>query len=497
MEETNSSTYNVTGNVNITMPGHDILEDPCGSPDLRLNVSACKQTGLGISLATPVAMFTTGILGNILALVVLYTSKKEAKKTVFYTLLAGLGWTDLIGQLLTSPVAIAVYANNMQWVGGEPLCKYHAFVMIFFACITPLLVCAMSLERILALKFTYFYARTVTRRKAEIMITGCWIFVFIFCTLPLMGFGSYELQFPKSWCFLNFHKESEVDVAYASTFAILNITVILTNLCCNLVVVATLLKMRKKRLVITSPSLQRRQGTQKTKSPKKKETETQMVVFLCAITTVFTICCLPLNINILVNQITGHTNRKADLMGVRLASINQILDPWLYILMRKALIYKIFRYIKHWLCYGRLSPSKPAERSLHSYENVDVENAFPLGTIQNCGVKVVCHAPMEKDDDSQSDRSDSVSSTSNLLQCPYLSGSATTTNGPESNVRYSRSLSADDSAVVNNNDVQCKFLSKSCNSEENTKQRTKTKNNSIVDRPSKPLVELEGILAYR
>jgi hypothetical protein len=47
---------------------------------------------------------STGIVGNILALVVLYTSSNEAKKTVFYTLLAGLAWTDLIGICLTSPI---------------------------------------------------------------------------------------------------------------------------------------------------------------------------------------------------------------------------------------------------------------------------------------------------------------------------------------------------------------------------------------------------------
>ena len=289
--------YNASSKHNMT--DKTILGDPCSSSDLGTgaNASVCKQNGLGISLATPIAMFTSGILGNIMALVVLYTSRKEAKRTVFYTLLAGLGWTDLIGQLLTSPVAIVVYANNLQWVGGKPLCKYHAFVMIFFGCITPLLVCAMSLERLLALRFTYFYARTVTRRKAEITVIACWVFVFFFCTWPLMGFGSYELQFPKSWCFLNFHKESPSDVAYASIFASLNITVIIINLCCNVTVVVTLLQMRKKRLGHTSPSCQRRQGTAKSKTPNKKETETQMVVFLCAITTVFTICCLPLNVS--------------------------------------------------------------------------------------------------------------------------------------------------------------------------------------------------------
>jgi prostaglandin E receptor 4 len=100
---------------------------------------------------------STGIVGNILALVVLYTSSNEAKKTVFYTLLAGLAWTDLIGICLTSPIAILAYANNLQLPGGKPLCFYHAFVMIFFGIVTPLLVCTMSLERVLALRQPIVY----------------------------------------------------------------------------------------------------------------------------------------------------------------------------------------------------------------------------------------------------------------------------------------------------------------------------------------------------
>lgn len=274
----------------------------------NLTVNMTDRTELGVvsgnstarqnlSILTPTLMMSTGILGNILALVVLYTSSLEAKKTVFYTLLAGLACTDLMGICLTSPVAIAVYANNLQWVGGKPLCFYHAFVMIFFGVLTPLLVCTMSVERVMALRFSYFYKRTVTKRKAAFVVCGLWIFVAAFCSLPLLGFGSYERQFPGSWCFLNYHRESRTDIAYAYTFAILNIIVISVNLCCNLVVVVTLLQMRRKRIIENSPSMDRRNGVRKTKSSIRREVERSLVVFLCAITTVFTTCWLPINVS--------------------------------------------------------------------------------------------------------------------------------------------------------------------------------------------------------
>ncbi|ESP05504.1 hypothetical protein LOTGIDRAFT_73186, partial [Lottia gigantea] len=300
------------------------------------------------SLSTPILMMSTGVLGNLLALFVLYTSKKEMKKTVFFPLLLGLAWTDLIGQLSTAPIAIIVYANNLKWVGGEELCTYHGFMMVWFGLLTPLIACCMSVERFIALRFSYFYARVATRPMAQYAIVICWITTCFMCTLPLMGFGSYEHQFPGSWCFLNFHRESRLDTAYASIFAMLNVIFIGVMIVCNVTVVVTLINMRRSRKVKHSPSNERKFSVI-TKSLLEMEIETQMAWFLCAITLVFSICWLPLNIHILDNQVTGKTNRAKDLISVRLASINQILDPWLYILLRKAMIVKVLGRIKRYI----------------------------------------------------------------------------------------------------------------------------------------------------
>ncbi|KAH3848622.1 hypothetical protein DPMN_091001 [Dreissena polymorpha] len=85
---------------------------------IEANSSACDKKGLGISLATPIAMFSSGVIGNIIALIVLYTARTRMKKSLYYILLSALAWTDLLGQLLVGPIAIIVYANNLKWVGG-------------------------------------------------------------------------------------------------------------------------------------------------------------------------------------------------------------------------------------------------------------------------------------------------------------------------------------------------------------------------------------------
>ena len=51
--------------------------------------------------------------------------------------------------------------------------------------------------------------------------------------------------------------------------------------------------------------------------------------------------------HVLITQFTGETSHKLDLRAVRMASLNQVLDPWLYVIFRKASIQRFIRKLKH------------------------------------------------------------------------------------------------------------------------------------------------------
>ena len=72
-----------------------------------------------------------------------------------------------------------------------------------------------------------------------------------------------------------------------------------------------------------------------------------------------------MQVHILINQITGETNYKQDLISVRLASINQIIDPWMYIILRKNTFFKFLKRIKQFITRGKSSCSN----SVHSRSN--------------------------------------------------------------------------------------------------------------------------------
>ncbi|GFR89321.1 prostaglandin E2 receptor EP4 subtype [Elysia marginata] len=335
----------------------------------------CNKSEQGINLAVPITMTTFGVCGNILALLVLYSSRQEAqaRRTVFFVMLSGLAWTDLTCQLAVSPIAIITYANKLKWVGGRPLCLYHGFMMVSFGMVMPLIICCMSLERLLAIKFSYCYTRRVTRRKALMTFLACWGVTLAFTVLPFIGVGSYELQYPGSWCFLNFHRESWLDAIYAGVFSSINILAILTMIVSNLAVAGTLCRMRLSRRLSNSPSLDRKLSLSGQFTPssttcapgtvirgkRHSDMEAQMIWFLGLITVAFSVCWLPLNVHILLMQFTGYTDCVLDLKVIRMASCNQILDPWLYVIFRKNSILRIVRRIR--ACFmPTKAPPRPA-----------------------------------------------------------------------------------------------------------------------------------------
>ncbi|KAK3090041.1 hypothetical protein FSP39_008745 [Pinctada imbricata] len=303
----------------------------------------------GATVISPILMSLAGTVGNILALIVLRRTKTRG---VFYTLVAGLAWTDLLGILLTSPATIATYANGRRWVGGPVFCKLNGFLMVCFGLATTLIVCAMAVERFLSVRCAFIHSKQCNRGSARVTLVILWISVMILGILPLFGFGRFTVQYPCTWCFLDFHSRDPLMDAYAYLYSVINLTVIVVMSICNVYVMVTLLHVRylKQRAGSQRGNIEFTYTTGNKKKKKQRSVELQMFVLLFAITIVFTTCWVPLMIHILVTIISGVPNHFVALVTVRLASINQTLDPWMYILLRKSIIRKICRFGRRVFC---------------------------------------------------------------------------------------------------------------------------------------------------
>ncbi|NP_001252975.1 prostaglandin E2 receptor EP4 subtype isoform X1 [Papio anubis] len=359
---------------------------------------------LNSPVTIPAVMFIFGVVGNLVAIVVLCKSRKEQKETTFYTLVCGLAVTDLLGTLLVSPVTIATYMKG-QWPGGQPLCEYSTFILLFFSLSGLSIICAMSVERYLAINHAYFYSHYVDKRLAGLTLFAVYASNVLFCALPNMGLGSSRLQYPDTWCFIDWTTNVTAHAAYSYMYAGFSSFLILATVLCNVLVCGALLRMHRQFMRRTSlgteqhhaaatavtsvvsrghpaasPGLPRLSDFRRRRSFRRiAGAEIQMVILLIATSLVVLICSIPLVVRVFVNQLyqpslEREVSKNPDLQAIRIASVNPILDPWIYILLRKTVLSKAIEKIKCLFC--RIGGSRRERSGQHCSDSRRTSSAM-------------------------------------------------------------------------------------------------------------------------
>ncbi|KAJ7993942.1 hypothetical protein DPEC_G00259910 [Dallia pectoralis] len=320
-------------------------------------MSNITVTGRTMVPTIPSIMFIFGLVGNVIAIVVLCKSRKEQKETTFYTLVCGLAITDLLGTLLASPVTIATYVKG-SWPGGDPLCQYFGFILLFFSLSGLSIICVMSIERYLAINHAYFYYDYVDQRLASLTLLSIYISNALFCALPSMGLGQVKKQYPQTWCFIEWRSNISTDAAFSYMYAGFSSILILVTVICNVMVCGALIRMHRRFIRRMSFGT----DPERNADPRRKLSfgglagaEIQMVIVLICTSGVVLICSIPLVVQVFLNQLYKTPvelvlAKNPDLRSIRFASFNPILDPWIYILLRKTVFLKLIEQIKCLFC---------------------------------------------------------------------------------------------------------------------------------------------------
>lgn len=255
------------------------------------------MTGRTMVPTIPSIMFIFGVVGNVIAIVVLCKSRKEQKETTFYTLVCGLAVTDLLGTLLASPVTIATYVKG-SWPGEDPLCQYFGFTMLFFSLSGLSIICAMSVERYIAINHAYFYNDYVDQKLAGLTLIAIYISNALFCALPIIGFGQVKKQYPQTWCFLEWRSNKTSDAAYSYMYAGFSSLLILATVICNVLVCVALIRMHRRfvRRMSLGTDLGRNVDPQRRGRSfgRLAGAEIQMVILLIGTSVVVLVCSIPL-----------------------------------------------------------------------------------------------------------------------------------------------------------------------------------------------------------
>ncbi|KAJ8270023.1 hypothetical protein GJAV_G00109450 [Gymnothorax javanicus] len=278
-------------------------------------------------------MFCAGVIGNVIACVLLETRRRKEcsreRHSLFRVLVTALVVTDLMGTCAVSPAVLASYANNKTMVAlgdNEVVCKYFGFSMTFFSLATLSILFGMALERCFSIGFPFVYERHFRRRCGYISVALIYAICVIFCVLPFLGVGRYVQYCPGTWCFIDMKPEQPADLIYTSLHATVMVLLISSTVFCNVFVICHLVLMHRRRGGIRWS----------TESRDKRHhsfsmTEVDHLLFLVFITVAFAVCSLPLAINHAIGL--RDKSLMNDLLALRFLSINSIIDPWVFIIL--------------------------------------------------------------------------------------------------------------------------------------------------------------------
>ncbi|XP_053324853.1 prostaglandin F2-alpha receptor [Spea bombifrons] len=319
-----------------------------------------------ISVFFSIVFMTVGIISNSLAVAILlkaYQRFRKKSKASFLLFASGLVITDLFGHLINGTIAVFVYASKRDWLRFDQsniLCSIFGMCMVFFGLCPLLLGCVMAVERCIGVTRPIFHSTKMTSRHVKIILSLVWLFAILVALLPILTTRAYHIQASRTWCFLKTEGiESWLDQFNLLFFSSLGLISLAVSFICNAMTGLTLLKSRMR-------SQQHRQG---------RSHHIEMIVQLLAIMCVCCICWTPFLVTMASIGLMGDSaeSREKILFCLRMATWNQILDPWVYILLRKTVLKKLFRIARR--CCG------VEVISLHTWEFSSIKNSLKVATV--------------------------------------------------------------------------------------------------------------------
>ncbi|NXB77974.1 PE2R2 protein, partial [Donacobius atricapilla] len=280
-----------------------------------------------------------------------------------------------LGTCSVSPLVLASYHRNLTLTAlarGGHVCLYFGFAMSFFGLATMLILFTMALERCLALGRPYFYERFLSPRTGLVALPAIYTFSAAFCSLPLLGFGRYVQYCPGTWCFIQMHLDPHrsaggaagLNVAFSLLYATLLLFLILAVLLCNLSVIVNLARMHRRgqrSRRVTAPERPRAASGCGRRIFSMAE-EIDHLLLLSIMTITFVICSLPFTIRAYMNKFGGaEADHEWDLLALRFLSINSIVDPWVFAILRPP----VLRLMRSVLCC-QVTPTAPDGRTASS-----------------------------------------------------------------------------------------------------------------------------------
>lgn len=273
-----------------------------------------------VYISLEVIIGAISVVGNTLVLLAIY--KNDKLKTVTNTFIASLALADLLVGILVSPLAALSYLGlpqNYMW------CVFTNSVVVVLTQISIFNLCAIAVERFIAIKSPYFYQQHLTIKTAVIISVIAWVGGIIVGFVPMFGWNLGPMADNKC-AFV-----SVIDMKYMVYFNFFGF--VLTPLVIMFLIYLYIYMIVRQQLIKIA-ALERTNQTDQRKQSLNFSKEVKAAKSLAVVIGMFAVCWLPIHI---LNSITllckgencqYHLNLL--LAAILLSHINSAINPFLY-----------------------------------------------------------------------------------------------------------------------------------------------------------------------
>ena len=164
------------------------LEQPTRetSPHCNANLTTAPFV---IFVCLQVISAVLAICGNLLVLVSIYNS--STLQIVSNYFIASLAVADFLVGILVNPLYIALFSLRL-WVSDSVLYKVENFLWMQSLVVVTYSLCAISVDRLLALTRVFSYPDILTEKRARFSIAAVWLFSVAFASLAFIIKGKND-----------------------------------------------------------------------------------------------------------------------------------------------------------------------------------------------------------------------------------------------------------------------------------------------------------------
>ena len=150
-----------------------------------------SQPGLIISLVILGAVNVLVLFGNCLVVLAVFLDSKL--RTVTNLFIVSLAMADLSVGLAVLPFSASLEVLDM-WIFGEIWCSIWLAVDVWMCTASILNLCAISLDRYLAVTRPVSYPSIMTPFRAKVLLAIVWLLSFLICFPPLVGWNDRKIN---------------------------------------------------------------------------------------------------------------------------------------------------------------------------------------------------------------------------------------------------------------------------------------------------------------